>query len=123
MTVLAFTAALLALSLPLISQLRTLDADRAAGHATLATRLGPTAVRVLYSILVVVAYAVLPLAWAVEAIPIGALAPFLTAPLAMRLGDVVSHRSGDELRGALREAVLLLALFIAIFVAGLYISP
>lgn len=123
MTVLAFTAALLALSLPLISQLRTLDADRAAGHVTLATRLGPTAVRVLYSILVVVAYAVLPLAWAVEAIPIGALAPFLTAPLAMRLGDVVSHRSGETLKGAMREGVVLVVLFSALFGAGLYLSP
>jgi 1,4-dihydroxy-2-naphthoate octaprenyltransferase len=122
-SVLAFTVALLALSIPLIAQLRTLDADRASGRATLATRIGPTATRVFYSILVVVAYAVLPLAWAVGAIPLGGLAPFLTAPLAMRLGDVVSHRSGEGLRDALREALLLLGLFGALFLAGLYLSP
>jgi len=122
-SVLAFTAALLALSIPLIDQLRTLDADRGSGRLTVATRFGPTATRVLYSILVVVAYAVLPLAWAVGAVPIGALAAFLTAPLAMRLGDVVSHRSGESLKGAVREAAGLLALFTALLGAGVYLSP
>jgi 1,4-dihydroxy-2-naphthoate polyprenyltransferase len=120
-SVLVFTAALLALSVPLISQLRTLDADRAAGRTTLATRFGPTATRVLYSILVVAAYAVLPLAWAVGAVPTGALAAFVTAPLAMRLGDVVSHRSGEALKGAWRDALVLLAAFVGVFAAGLYL--
>jgi 1,4-dihydroxy-2-naphthoate polyprenyltransferase len=122
-SVLAFTALLLALSIPLIAQLRTLDADRKSGRLTVATRFGPTATRVLYSILVVVAYAVLPLAWAVGAIPTGALAAYITAPIAMRLGDVVSHRSGEALKGATREALVLLALFSALIAAGLYLSP
>lgn len=123
MIVLALTAALLALSIPLIAQFRTLDADRAAGRTTIATRFGPTATRVVYSILVVIAYAVLPLAWAVGAIPTLALTSLLTAPLAMRLGDVVSHRSGNGLRGAMREALVLLVTFAALFAAGLYLSP
>lgn len=123
MIVLALTALLLALSIPLIAQLRTLDADRKSGRLTVATRFGPTATRVLYSILVVVAYAVLPLAWAVGAIPTGALAAYVTAPIAMRLGDVVSHRSGDGLRGASRDAAILFAAFVAILALALYLSP
>lgn len=123
MIVLAVTLALLALSVPLIAQLRTLDADRAAGRATVATRIGATATRVLYSILVVVAFAVLPIAWAVGAIPAGALAAFLTAPLAMRLGDVVSHRSGEALRAAQRDALLLVLAFSGLVAAGLYVLP
>lgn len=119
MIVLAITVALLALSVPLIAQLRTLDADRAAGRVTVATRIGATATRVVYSILVVVAFAMLPVAWAVGAIPTGGLAPFLTAPLAMRLGDVVSHRRGEELRGAMREGILLVVGFAALFGLGL----
>jgi 1,4-dihydroxy-2-naphthoate octaprenyltransferase len=107
----AVTVALLAASIPLIAWLRTLEGDRA------------TAVRVLYSILVVVAYAVLPLAWAVGAIPTGGLAPFLTAPLAIRLGDVVSHRRGEELGGATREALVLLLLFWVLFALGLLFVP
>ncbi|MBI2324104.1 MAG: UbiA family prenyltransferase, partial [Chloroflexi bacterium] len=123
MIVLAVTVALLALGIPLIAQLRTLDADRAAGRTTVATRIGATATRVLYSILVVIAFAVLPVAWAVGAIPTGGLAPFLTAPLAMRLGDVVSHRRGEELRDAMREGVLLVLGFATLFGAGLVLLP
>ncbi|MBI2983778.1 MAG: hypothetical protein HYY42_06340 [Chloroflexi bacterium] len=123
MIVLAVTVTLLALGIPLIAQLRTLDADRAAGRTTVATRIGATATRVLYSILVVIAFAVLPVAWAVGAIPTGGLAPFLTAPLAMRLGDVVSHRRGEELRDAMREGVLLVLGFAILFGAGLVLLP
>jgi 1,4-dihydroxy-2-naphthoate octaprenyltransferase len=107
----AVTVALLAASIPLIAWLRSLQGDRA------------TAVRVLYSILVVAAYAVLPVAWAVGAVPTGGLAPFLTAPLALRLGDVVSHRSGDALRGATREALLLLLSFAVLFAIGVLLLP
>jgi 1,4-dihydroxy-2-naphthoate octaprenyltransferase len=103
--------ALLAASIPLISWLRTLEGDRA------------TAARVVYSVLVVIAYAILPVAWAVGTIPIGGLAPFLTAPIAMRLGDVVSHRTGDALIGVIREAVLLDLVFAALFVAGVLLIP
>ncbi len=123
MIVAALTVGFLAASIPLIAQLRSLDADRAAGRRTIATRIGATATRVLYSILVVAAYAVLPVAWAVGAIPTGALAPFLTAPLAMRLGDVVSHRSGGALGQALREAVVLVAAFAALFALGTALLP
>lgn len=119
----ASTVALLAVSIPLIAQLRSLDADRAAGRTTAATLAGATATRVLYSILVVAAYAVLPVAWAVGGIPTGGLAPFLTAPLAIRLGDVVSHRSGAALGGATREAIGLVATFAGLFAIGLVLLP
>lgn len=114
----AVIAVLLTASVVLVAQLRTLDADRAAGRRTLATALGATAVRVGYSILVVAAFAILPLAWAIGALPTTALAPFLTAPLAIRLGDTVSHRAGRELEGALTEAVLFAIAFLFLLVAA-----
>jgi 1,4-dihydroxy-2-naphthoate octaprenyltransferase len=114
----AVSLALLVASIPLIAWLRTLDADRAASRATVATLIGATATRVSYSVLVVVAFAILPVAWAVGLIPTGALAAFLSAPLAMRLGDVVSHRSGEALGQALKEGALLVVLFGALFVVG-----
>lgn len=123
MIVLAVTLALLALSIPLIAQLRTLDADRAAGRITVATRIGATATRVVYSILVVAAFAILPVAWALGAIGTGGLAPFLTAPLAMRLGDLVSHRRGEELKGAMRDAMFLILGFGALFAVGVALFP
>ena len=114
----ALSLLLLAASLPLIAWLRTLDADRAASRTTVATLIGATATRVTYSVLVVIAFAVLPLAWAVGLIPTGALAALIATPLAMRLGDVVSHRRGDALGQALREGVLLVAIFGALFFVG-----
>ncbi len=114
----AFSVALLILSLPLVAQLRSLDADRAASRSTIATRIGATATRVTYSVLVVIAFAVLPVVWAVGLIPTGALLALLATPLAMRLGDVVSHRSGEALGQAFREGLVLVALFAALFAIG-----
>ncbi len=88
-----------------------------------ATLIGATAARVSYSVLVVAAFALLPLAWAVGAIPTGGLAPFLSVPLAFRLGDVVSHRSGAALGPALRDAAVLIVLFAALYAAGVAVLP
>lgn len=118
----ALTLMLLVAGIPLIAQLRSLEADRAAGRSTIATRLGATATRVAYSVLVVIAFALLPVAWALDAIPTGGLAPLLSAPLAVRLGDVVSHRAGAALGPALREAALLVLLFAALYAAGVVVS-
>lgn len=115
--------ALLAAGLPLIAQLRSFDADAAGGRRTLATLMGGTGTRVAYSVLVVIAYALLPVAWAVGGIPTGGLAPFLSVPLAFRLGDVVSHRGGAALAPALRDGVLLIVLFAALYAAGVAVLP
>jgi 1,4-dihydroxy-2-naphthoate octaprenyltransferase len=117
--VFAFCAAVLGASVVLVRQLRTLEADRSAGRSTLATSLGATATRVAFSVVIVAAYVVLILAWAVSAIPTTALLPLVTAPLAMRLGDTVSHRAGAELEGAEREAMVLAVAFVALFAFGL----
>lgn len=119
----AIALVLLAAGIPLIAQLRSLDVDRAAGRRTAATVLGPTATRVIYSVLVVTAFALLPVAWALGAMPTGGLAALLAAPLAVRLGDHVSHRRGPALSGALRDAALLVVLFAALYAAGAAVLP
>ncbi|MEK6619415.1 MAG: hypothetical protein AABZ26_00410, partial [Chloroflexota bacterium] len=58
-------------------------------------------------------------AWAFGALPVGGLLPFVAAPLAIRLGDTVSHCGGNDLDGALREALLLVLAFGALLGAGL----
>ncbi len=123
MVVAAVCIVLLGGSLPLIVQLRTLDEDAAAGRHTLATLLGATGTRLAYSTLVVLAYALLPVAWALAAMPTGGLAAYLSMPLAFRLGDVVSHRSGAALGSALREGAVLVVLFAALYAAGVAILP
>ncbi len=123
MIVAAICLGLLAAGLPLIAQLRSLDEDAHGGRRTVATLLGATGTRVLYSVLVVTAYALLPVAWAVGAIPTGGLAPFLSVPLAFRLGDVVSHRGGAALGPAVRDAAVLIVLFAGLYALGAAVLP
>lgn len=119
LAVVAFAFVTLAASTLLIYRLRSIQEDSAAGRMTVAVRLGATATRVIYSLLVVAPFVVLILAWGFGLIPVGALAPFLTAPLAMRLGDVVSHRAGAALGSAQRESVAFLVAFLALLLLGL----
>ncbi|MDE3112113.1 MAG: hypothetical protein KGN00_07880 [Chloroflexota bacterium] len=119
----AVCVVLLAAGLPLIAQLRALDEDVAAGRRTIATLLGATGTRIAYSTLVVLAFALLPVAWAFAAIPTGALAPYLSVPLAFRLGDVVSHRGGAALGPALRDGAILVVLFAALYAVGAALFP
>jgi 1,4-dihydroxy-2-naphthoate octaprenyltransferase len=118
----AFSLVLLAASLALIAWLRSLDEDRAASRVTLATLTGATATRVAYSVLVVIAFAILPVAWAVGVIPTGSLIALLASPLAVRLGDIVSHRRGAALGQALREGTLLVVLFGGLFFGGALVA-
>ena len=102
-----------------VNNLRDLDQDRAAGKRTLAVALGRTGTRVWYAVLLTVAYVVLPLAWALEVLPLTALLPALTAPMAQRLGDIVSHREGVELNAALAGTSRLHLAFGALLSVGL----
>lgn len=84
-----------------VNNLRDLDGDRAAGKRTLAVMLGRVGTRVWYSVLLAIAYITPPLGWAVEVFPITVFLVALTAPLAQRVGDIVSHQVGPELNRAL----------------------
>ncbi|HZP97416.1 MAG TPA: 1,4-dihydroxy-2-naphthoate polyprenyltransferase [Candidatus Limnocylindria bacterium] len=105
-----------------VNDLRDIEQDRAAGKRTLAVRLGPTGTGVWYSILLAVAYLAPPLGWLLGVLPAGALAPLLTLPLAIGVGDVVSHRTGRALNAALRDTARLHLLFGALLAAGMLVS-
>lgn len=113
-----FAAACFAAALWSVRELRRIDADRAAGRRTLGTALGRTGMRLVYSVPVVLAYVALPLAWALEAVPLGGLLPYVTAPFAMRLGDTVSHQVGSPLDEAQRGTLLLGLAFVVLLLIG-----
>lgn len=75
--------------------------------------------RVAAGVLFAVPFLVLPVLWALGAIPIGGLLPIVTAPLAIRLGERASHRSGATMAEIRREAMIYLALVVALFALGL----
>jgi 1,4-dihydroxy-2-naphthoate octaprenyltransferase len=76
-------------------------------------------VTVLAGVVVALPFIVLLLLWGFGAIPAPALLPLITAPLAVRLGEVLSPRSGASRGAALREALIFAAAFVALLALGL----
>ncbi len=64
-------------------------------------------------------FVLLLLLWALELIPTTALLPLITAPLAIRLGEVLSPRSGAPRRVAVREALIFAVAFAALLALGI----
>jgi 1,4-dihydroxy-2-naphthoate octaprenyltransferase len=102
-----------------VNNLRDLELDRAVGKRTFAVLLGRTGTRVWYSILLAAAYVTPLLAWALEVFPLGVFLVALTAPIAQKLGDTVSHREGRELNAALAGTSRLHLIFGALLSVGL----
>jgi len=102
-----------------VNNLRDLEQDRVAGKRTLAVLLGRLGTRVWYSVLLAVAYLTPLVGWALEALPAAVLLVALTAPLAHKLGDTVSHRTGRELNSALADTSRLHLLFGMLLATGL----
>jgi len=102
-----------------VNNLRDLEQDRVAGKRTFAVLLGRLGTRVWYAVLLAVAYLIPLVAWALEALPLGVFLVALTAPLAQRLGDTVSHQTGRELNSALAGTSRLHLLFGVLLSAGL----
>ncbi len=109
----------LASAILVVNNLRDLEQDRVAGKRTFAVLLGRLGTRVWYAVLLAVAYLIPLVAWALEALPLGVFLVALTAPLAQRLGDTVSHQTGRELNSALAGTSRLHLLFGVLLSAGL----
>lgn len=115
----AVPVACLVTAILVVNNLRDLEQDRAAGKRTLAVLLGRLGTRVWYSVLLAVAYLTPVLAWALEVFPLGVFLVALTAPLAQKLGDTVSHQTGRALNSALAGTSRLHLLFGALLALGL----
>ncbi len=118
----AIPVACIVTAILVVNNLRDLEQDRAVGKRTFAVLLGRMGTRVWYSILLAVAYVVPLLAWALEIFPFAVFLVMLTAPLAQKLGDTVSHREGRELNAALGGTSRLHLLFGGLLSLGLLLS-
>ena len=74
---------------------------------------------VVAGVAISVPFIALLLLWGFGVIPALALLPLLTAPLAVRLGEVLSPRSGAPRRVAIRETLVFALAFAALLVLGL----
>lgn len=114
------TPALLVASLPMgalitnilvVNNLRDIDTDRRAGKMTLAVRLGRTGARMEYGALLAIAY-VTPLILWMGGGSLWLLAPFVTLPIAVRLGLTIQRaEDGPTLNAALAGSARLALLY------------
>lgn len=74
---------------------------------------------VVAGVAISVPFIALLLLWGLGVLPAAALLPLLTAPLAVRLGEVLSPRSGAPRRVAVREALVFAVAFGALLMLGL----
>lgn len=118
----AVPVACLVTAILVVNNLRDLDQDRAVGKRTFGVLLGRMGTRVWYSILLAVAFVVPLFAWALEVFPVAVFLVVLTAPLAQRLGDTVSHQTGRELNSALAGTSRLHLIFGVLLSVGLLLE-
>jgi 1,4-dihydroxy-2-naphthoate octaprenyltransferase len=123
--VLAVPVGLLATAIRMVNNNRDLETDRRAGKRTLAVRLGRPRARIGYALLVYLAFATAPLAWALggEGLSPWLLLPWLSLPIAAPIVRVVRNRvDGPALNGALARTGLLQLVFCVLLSAGLLLS-
>jgi 1,4-dihydroxy-2-naphthoate octaprenyltransferase len=113
----------LATAILVVNNVRDLETDRRAGKMTLAVRMGRKNAVVLYRLLVLGAFVVLPIAlWAGEASALP-LIGLLALPLAFAPMRAMTNRTdGPALNGALAATGALLGVYSLLVTAGLLIS-
>jgi 1,4-dihydroxy-2-naphthoate octaprenyltransferase len=113
----------LATAILVVNNVRDLETDRRAGKMTLAVRLGRRRTRSLYALLIVGAFAVVPITLLAADGPAWGLLVLLAAPLVQRpLSAVMTRTDGPSLNGALAGTGALLAAFSTLLAAGLGIA-
>ncbi|MCC6766528.1 MAG: 1,4-dihydroxy-2-naphthoate polyprenyltransferase [Deltaproteobacteria bacterium] len=116
--VLSLPVACLATAILVVNNLRDIATDARAGKRTLAVRLGASATRAEYALLVAAPYVVVG-AVAATTGSVGLLLPFATVPLAVREVRALLRRAGAELNASLAGTARLHLLFGVLLAAGL----
>jgi 1,4-dihydroxy-2-naphthoate octaprenyltransferase len=120
---LAVPVGLLASAILVVNNVRDIDTDRRAGKRTLAVKLGRDRARLLYTAMVILAFAAPAATWAVGGLTAWLLLTIAAVPLAPPLIETVSSRTdGPALNGALAGTGRLLAVFSLLLSAGVLLS-
>ncbi len=116
----AVPVGLLASAILVVNNVRDMETDKRAGKRTLAVRLGRGRTRIMYGTMLVVAFLLAPVPWLAGSMDAWLLLPWLAAPLAFRVNEVVRTRvDGPSLNGALAQTGMLQLIFCLLFSAGI----
>jgi len=120
---LAVPVGLIASGLLVVNNVRDIDTDRRAGKRTLAVRLGRARTRVLFAMMIYLAYLLTLVTWVFGPLTPWLFLPWLTLPLATRVVRVVrTHTDGLSLNQALAQTGFLQLVFCALLAAGVLLS-
>jgi len=120
---LSISVGFLATAILVVNNVRDLETDRRAGKNTLAVRIGREAAVNLYRLLILGAFAVLPIALVAGEASALPLIGLLAAPMAIRpTRTLQERRDGPALNGVLAATGALLGVYSLLVTAGLLIS-
>jgi 1,4-dihydroxy-2-naphthoate polyprenyltransferase len=120
---LSISIGFLATAIIVVNNVRDLETDRRAGKNTLAVRVGRESAVNLYRLLVIGAFATLPIALVAGDSSLLPLIGLLAAPMALRPARTLAERrDGPALNGVLAATGALLGVFSLLVAAGLLIS-
>jgi len=114
---------LLAAAILVVNNVRDVETDRRAGKRTLAVRLGRERAVSVFTAMLVLAYAALPLVLIFSDLDAWILLPLISAPLAVPLRSTLAdRRDGPSLNRLLADTGRLLAVFSILLSVGLLLS-
>ncbi len=113
---------LLIVNILVVNNLRDIDADKAARKITLAVRMGVSATRKEYFVLLSISYLILPLLVWMQLIPVLTLLVWLSIPFAWKVVRKVQTESGRPLNAALAGTGKIALIYSLLFFAGVVLD-